>query len=239
MHSSGLFELLIGIQALAGIGAFIQGLFTSDSRKRPVSLVVGLAFLLAACYLFANRERLSRRDNAVGKGSEPGSQVTSTKRDEGGGVSAQHSQPVPPPTPRPRPEPPKALITRAGEPITVGDFTFVMDRCGNGENWLRCAGKVVNRGDSRLSLSFTGGTATDDVGNQYALTTFLGGSMAGLVFGTADSSSAELTPGVPAKFGFVLKWKSNATAFNLDLRFSTSGQPATSQITFTNIPVLE
>jgi hypothetical protein len=42
------------------------------------------------------------------------------------------------------------------------------------------------------------------------------------------------------EFGFVLKGRSDATAFNLDLRFSTSGQqPATGQIAFTNIPVFE
>jgi hypothetical protein len=64
--------------------------------------------------------------------------------------------------------------------------------------------------------------------------------MAGLFFVAGDNSSSELTPGVPVKFGFVLKGTSDATAFNLDLRFSTSGQqPATGQITFTNIPVLE
>jgi hypothetical protein len=116
-----------------------------------------------------------------------------------------------------------------------------MDRCGNTrkENWLRCDGKVFNRGDNRLILSFTGGTAVDDRGNQYALTTFLGGSMAGLFFGAGDNSSSELTPSVPARFGFLLKWRSDATAFNLDLRFSTPGQSATGQITFTNIPVLE
>ncbi len=145
-------------------------------------------------------------------------------------------QEVAPPKSRPKPKP---LIARAGEPITVGDLTFVMEKCGN-TPWLKCEGRVVNRGDYRLSVSFTGGIATDDKGNQSGLATYLVGSMAGLFFGTGDNSSSELTPGVPVRFGFVLKGKSDATAFNLDLTFTTSAQqPATGQITFTNIPVVE
>jgi hypothetical protein len=178
------------------------------------------------------------------KDSEPTGQITSTIRDDVGRVSAQHSQSVPPPSPRPRPKPPKPFITRAGESITVGDLLFVMEKCGNTKDnwhWLKCEGKVINRGDNRLTLSFTGGTAIDDSGNQSGLATFLVGSMAGLFLGAGDNSSSELTPSVPVKFGFILKGTSYATAFNLDLRFSTSGQqpPTTGQITFTNIPVLE
>jgi hypothetical protein len=62
--------------------------------------------------------------------------------------------------------------------------------------------------------------------------------MAGTFLGAADNSSAELTPGVPVQFGFILKGKTNATAYSVDLGLSTSGpQPTTRQISFINIPV--
>jgi hypothetical protein len=62
--------------------------------------------------------------------------------------------------------------------------------------------------------------------------------MAGTFLGPADNSSVELTPGVPVRFGFVLKGKSDATAYSVDLGLSTSGpQPAARQISFINIPV--
>ncbi len=64
------------------------------------------------------------------------------------------------------------------------------------------------------------------------------GAMAGLFLGD-DGPSQELTPGLPLRLGFALKWKTNATAYNLELKFKMSDQPTESQITFTDIPVLE
>lgn len=147
------------------------------------------------------------------------------------------SQVVPIPKSRPKPKP---LIARAGESIRVGDFTFVMNKCSHTKDkWLVCTGTVVDQGDYRLTVKFTGGSAIDDKGSQNQLTTNVVGSMAGLFLGGGDGSSQELTPTVPMRFGFVLKWNADATSFNFDLRFSTSGQPATSQITFVDIPVLD
>jgi hypothetical protein len=135
---------------------------------------------------------------------------------------------------------PKPLIARAGEPLTVDGLTFVMSRCGNtnDSHVLRCEGKVVNGGDDRLPVRLTGGVATDDAGKQSGLCSYLVGCMAGTFLGAADNSSSELTPGVPVQFGFVLKWKSDATAYSVDFGLSTSGpQPTTRQISFINIPV--
>jgi hypothetical protein len=115
-----------------------------------------------------------------------------------------------------------------------------MSKCGNTSDyhWLKCEGRVVTGGNDRLPVRLTGGIATDDTGKQSGLTPYLVGSMAGTFLGVADSSSSELIPGVPIQFGFVLKWKSDATAYSVDLGLSTSEpQPTARQISFINVPV--
>ncbi len=155
--------------------------------------------------------------------------------------SESRSTPKPPVIIRPNSGPkPKPMIAHAGEFLTVDGLTFVMSKCGNTSDyhWLKCEGKVVNGGDDRLTIRLTGGVATDDTGKQSGLTPYQVGSMAGTFLGAADNSSSELTPGVPVQFGFVLKWKSYATAYSVDLGFSMSGpQPTARQISFINIPV--
>lgn len=226
-----------------GVAVFATGLyFVVDAkdkdkgtlRKRwAVSLTaVGLAMAVCPLLLRPSDQTSGQASDQLENGSKKHVSNLNTPS-----KAEDHPQVVPPPKSHTKPKP---LIAHAWEPLTVDGLTFVMEKCGNtsDSHVLVCQGKVVNGRDDRVSVSLTGGVATDDSGKQSGLCSYLVGCMAGTFLGPADNSSSELTPGVPVRFGFVLKWKSDATAYSVDFGLSTSGpQPTTRQISFINIPV--
>jgi hypothetical protein len=224
-----------------GVAVFATGLyFVVDAkdegtprRRWAVTLtVVGLVMAACPLLLRPSGQTSGQASDQMENGSKK--HMTNLKTPS---KAEDSPQVLTPPKPRPKPKP---LIARAGEPLTVDGLTFVMSRCGNtsDSHWLMCEGRVVNGGDDRLPVRLTGGVATDDTGKQSGLCSYLVGCMAGTFLGPADNSSVELTPGVPVRFGFVLKGKSDATAYSVDFGLSTSGpQPTSRQISFVNIPV--
>jgi len=178
---------------------------------------------------------VSSPSNAVAKSGPPGISHASAY------VGSRPERPTPLPKPKPH-------ITQAPEPIVVGDFSFAMKQCIHGKNpdfggfkILHCEGIIENESDRKLQVTFTAGSVVDDNGNQYPLsvsTYYLG--LPGILFFGSSNVSQELIPNLPLKFGYEMqRWSTGATAFNFTLKFSTSGHPSESEITFRNIPIRE
>lgn len=135
---------------------------------------------------------------------------------------------------------PKPHIVEAGESVQIGDFSFIMKECRHVSGSERCEGSIRNESDSKLQLTILGGYAVDDKGNTYTLSNgpYLLFNPGILFFGSANVQQ-ELMPGIPVKFGFANNFRPEATATNLIIKFTTTGTPAESEVTFKDIPILE
>jgi hypothetical protein len=140
----------------------------------------------------------------------------------------------------PKPHPiPKPHMVVAGQGITIGDFSFIMKECGHVQGTHRCEGIIRDEADTKRQMTFTTGSAVDDKGNAYTLSNgpYLLFNPGILFFGSANVSQG-LIPGIPVKFGFWMNFNREATAANFILKFTTSGTPAESEVTFKDIPIL-
>ncbi len=143
-------------EAVTGIASFLSLLIAVQQHreKHPRAAKAYAVLFLALLIVF-----IFRRGD-LGKVFGPGESDPGRK----GTTSVIEPQPTSRRRPAPLPKP-KPYITRAGEPITVGDFTFLMKECKRGD-WLVCTGTVVNRSEYRRSVTLTGGSSIDDSGVQ-------------------------------------------------------------------------
>jgi hypothetical protein len=149
----------------------------------------------------------------------------------------------PPPTRQPKPKPHE---TQAPLPIQIGDFSMAMKRCIWTEKYGVpyhgiCEGTMENKSDTKLDMTFRSGRVIDDNANEYTLSTgpYLY-ALPGILYLGSASSSQQLMPNLPVKFGFLIfSINRNATAVNLILKFASSGTPADSEVLFKDIPIRE
>lgn len=150
-----------------------------------------------------------------------------------------------PPAPSPEP-PPKQNIVDAPQAIEVGDFVMSMQECNRPLLWpeitkngVRCDGSVENRKNRKIRLTISGGRIITDKRDEYNLSAgpYLFGQPGMFQLG-GGCCSEELITDIPAPMKVWLHdFNRDATAINLILEFTSTGNPSQGEVVFKNIPV--
>jgi len=148
--------------------------------------------------------------------------------------------------PPPSPEAPRQSIVDAPQAIEVGDFVMSMQECNRPLLWpeitkngVRCDGSVENKKNRKIRLTISGGRIITDKRDEYNLSAgpYLFGQPGMFQLGGGCCSEELITDiSVPLRV-WLHDFNPDATATNLILEFTSTGNPSQGEVVFKRIPV--